>query len=130
MFLQPSFFEAGKEAILQTTERKYDVHLPYGWTEQDEVVFELPEGFKLEQLEPPVNLDFGNAGRYTTLLLAKDGKLTYRRELVFGDNGLMLFPPKSYAKVKRAFDAVHGKDSRVIALRSDSGQAVGLQNQP
>lgn len=118
LFLRPSFFHAGREAMFTRSERVHDIYFPYAWSEQDEVVIELPEGYELENADAPHSVNIGNTGFYGTSLSSIAGRrLVYRRSFRIGDGGNLLFPVRIYPEVKRTFDFVHRQDNHTLTLR-------------
>src|SRR5262249_9816769 len=49
ILLQPAFFERNYSPRFTETNRKWDIYFDYGWSEDDEVTIELPEGWELDQ---------------------------------------------------------------------------------
>ena len=119
LFLPSSFFQLGYSSRFPTSERRNAVYFHYPWMEQDSVEIDLPEGYALDHPEAPGSLNFGKPGRYSVeLKVSTDGRvLKYNRELVFGDNGFLLFPKSAYAQVKRAFDKISEEDGKSLTLK-------------
>lgn len=116
LFLQPGFFEKGVGPLFPTSERKHDIYFYYPWTEEDDVMIELPAGYALDNAEQPGDLTFGDLGHHKILIgITKDQRtLTYKRQFRFTG---MLFPRNIYPNVKRVFDAVHKVDNHTITLK-------------
>ncbi len=118
LFLQPAFFRMNIDAPFQTSERKHDVYFSYPWSENDEIVIELPEGFELAPFRQPNSAKFQEVGAYQVKLEFIEGKrqLVYTRKFSFGKGGRILFPAQSYPSIKQAFDLVHEQDNHVVTL--------------
>jgi hypothetical protein len=81
----------------------------------------MPEGFTLDNAENPGPLNFGKPGGYTLEMATRqDGAVICRRELVFGREGLLLYPQKTYAQLKQIFDTIHARDGVTISLKQDA----------
>ncbi len=122
LFLQPGFFEYGKEPEFSTATRKYDVYFSYPWAESDNVEIELPKNFTLDNADSPgliadpqkiSSLDINITFSKTTNLLK------YKRNFYFGGGGSILFPNNAYQPLKNLFDAFHKADSHTITLKQN-----------
>jgi hypothetical protein len=122
LFLQPGFFEKGVGPLFPTSERKHDVYFYYPWTEEDDIVIELPAGYALDNAESPGDLAFGDLGHLKVKIgVTKDQRtLSYKRQFRFTG---MLFPKDSYPNLKRAFDAAHQVDNHTITLKQGAAAA-------
>lgn len=58
--------------------RKFNFEISYGYTDEDEVLFEIPEGYLVKNLPEKLILtnEFGN---YTMELVSKESKIIYKR---------------------------------------------------
>lgn len=122
LFFQPSFFEYGEKPLFSGSTRKYSIHFPYPWSENDDIEFELPEGFSLDNAEAPVGVaDPQKVGSLVVDIgITKDKKLmVYTRKFHFGGGGNILFSPEFYQPLKNMFDAFNKVDSHTITLRQD-----------
>ena len=118
IFLQPNYFKRNAQPMFSSSERLHDVYFEYPWSEHDSVSIETPEGFTLEGAESPASTTFPGVGQYIAkLFIESDHKLVYRRDFRFGDNGNIIFPAKTYAQLKGAFDFIHKQDGHTITLR-------------
>jgi transglutaminase-like putative cysteine protease len=122
LFLQPGFFEKGVGPLFPTSERKHDVYFYYPWTEEDDIVIELPAGYALDNAESPGDLAFGELGHLKIKIgVTKDQRtLSYKRQFRFTG---MLFPKDTYPNLKRAFDAAHQVDNHTITLKQGTAAA-------
>jgi hypothetical protein len=116
IFLQPGFFEKGVGPLFPNSERKNDIYFYYPWSEQDDIMIELPAGYALDNAEQPGDLAFGELGHQKIKIgITKDQHtLTYQREFRF--TGL-IFPKDNYPALKRAFDTVHQVNNHTITLK-------------
>ena len=119
LFLQPAFFQHGLRPLFATATRKYPIYFHYPWSESDQVEFELPKGYALDNADAPSPFASGDISAYKPSLAASgDGSLlVYKRSFFFGGAGSILYPIQSYVGVKQYFDMVHKQDSHSIALK-------------
>ena len=119
LFMQPAFFQHGVKPMFASANRKYPVYFHFPWSESDEVEFELPKGYALDNADAPAGFASGDISAYKPSLAAsKDGSLlVYKRSFFFGGGGGILYPVQSYTNVKTYFDTVHKQDSHSIALK-------------
>ena len=119
LFLQPAFFQHGQKPEFARANRKYPVYFHFPWSESDEVEFNLPKGYALDNADAPAGFASGEISAYKPSLAASaDGSLlVYKRSFFFGGGGGILYPVESYTNVKNYFDTVHKQDSHSIALK-------------
>jgi len=119
ILFQPAFFERNAGRTFTETARKWDLYFPYGWTEDDEVTIELPDGWDLDQPTAPASSHFGDTGEYVVdLRKTTDGrKLIYTRRFEWGKAQNLLIPAANYAQVKKIFDFVEAQDNFNLSLK-------------
>src|SRR5262249_43439680 len=123
LFLQPGFFKKGVGPLFPTNTRQHDVYFHYPWTEEDDILIELPSGYALDNADQPSDLNFGDLGYYKIKIgVTQDQRtLSYKRQFRFIG---MIFPKDSYPNMKRAFDAVNMVDNHVITLKQVAATAA------
>ena len=119
ILLQPAFFQRNIAPRFTEAARKWDLYFNYAWEEEDDVTFELPEGWELDQPVAPGSSSLGNAGSYKVeLRRAADGRtLTYHRHFEMGRDMNLLLPAAEYLKVKKVFDFVQEQDNFAVTLK-------------
>jgi hypothetical protein len=119
LFLQPAFFQHGRGAMFATGNRKYPIYFHYPWSEKDQVEFELPKGYALDNADAPAPFTATGISEYTPSLAAStDGTLLiYKRSFYFGNGGAVLYPVEAYSQLKTFFDTLHKQDSHSVALK-------------
>jgi hypothetical protein len=119
LFLQPAFFQHGKEPLFSTTDRKYPIYFHYPWSEEDLVEIALPAGYKLDNADSPAPFGSGKISDYKVSIgVTTDGALLmYKRNFFFGGANTILFPIESYGPIKNYFDTLHKQDNHSIALK-------------
>jgi hypothetical protein len=119
ILFQPAYFERNFASRFTETTRKWDIYFPFGWSEDDEITIELPEGWELDQPVVPASSNLGNTGEYKTeLRKTTDGrKLIYKRHFEFGKDQTLLMPATAYAQVKKVFDFVQEQDNFSLSLK-------------
>jgi hypothetical protein len=125
IFLQPGFFEHGRNPLFSGSERKHPVYFHYPWLEEDEVTIELPTGYALDNADAPAPIKAGEIAEYRPQIQASvDGTLlVYKRRFLFGGGGNILFPVTSYPAVKNLFDAINKADNHTITLKQTAATA-------
>jgi hypothetical protein len=120
ILLQPAFFQRNFSPRFTESNRKWDIYFDYGWSEDDEVTIEIPEGWELDDPVAPKSTEIQNVGEYAVKVLkTKDGrKLIYQRKFDWGRNMNLLMPAKSYESVKKIFDFVQEQDGYTISLKA------------
>jgi hypothetical protein len=122
IFLQPGFFEYGKNPLFSSATRKYDIYFQYPWSESDDIEIELPKGFTLDNAEMPGRIaDPSRIGVLDiNISAAKDSSfLKYQRSFKFGNNDNVLFSAGTYQPLKSLFDAFHKANSHMITLKQN-----------
>jgi hypothetical protein len=118
LFLQPSFFQLGYPVRFPTSERRYPVVFHYPYREDDTVSIQLPTGFELDHADAPAPLNFGKPGHYAaSMTIENKTRLVYRRTLVFGADGSVVYPVEIYPALKKVFDGIHERDNHTLTLR-------------
>ncbi len=120
LFLQPGYFEYGKNAVFAAADRKYDIVFPNPWSDIDTIDITLPVGFDLDNADVPA--DQGDAGNISMLktrvdVIKAQRLLKYKREFYFGGSGNVLFDSTSYPVLKKLFDNFHTANSHAITLK-------------
>lgn len=127
LFFQPNVFERGSQPRFTSNQRKYDVYIPYPYSESDDITLELPPGFKLENADAPETLkDSQGIGSHETFIgVSKDGSMiVYKRKFSFGNGGFIQFQASSYPAVKSLFERFNKADVHQLTLRMEDGVQV------
>jgi hypothetical protein len=122
LFLQPGFFEYGKEAEFSTATRKYNIFFSHPWSESDTIEIELPKNFTLDSADQPGEIaDPRRIGMLDVRIKfdEKTNVVTYNRKFHFGGEGVTLFPVNAYQPLKSLFDGFHKADTHTITLKQN-----------
>jgi Domain of Unknown Function with PDB structure (DUF3857)/Transglutaminase-like superfamily len=124
LFLQPAFFQKGRDPLFPTSERRYPVYFHYSWSESDTVRIELPEGYVLDNPQAAAPFKVEGVGVYDVKIKSfDDGKaIEYTRKFLFGANDVLLFPQEGYPNLKRIFDTLHERDNSTLVLKQAPAQ--------
>src|ERR1051325_3915106 len=119
LFLQPAFFQFGKGPMFVNASRRYPIYFHYPWSEDDQVEYELPPGFALDNADAPAPFSGGVISDYKpSIAITKDNrKLIYKRSFFFGGGGNVLFPVTSYNQLRTFFDQLNKRDNHTVALK-------------
>lgn len=119
MFLKPNVFAANTKPLFPTAERRNNVFFQYPWSEEDEVVIELPEGLDVEIADPPASIsDSRNLGSYSAeVKYDREARtLTYRRRFAFGKGDELEFDARGFSSIKALFDSYFQADQYTVTL--------------
>jgi hypothetical protein len=120
ILLQPAFFQRNIGPRFTESRRKWELYFHYGWSEDDEVTIELPQGWEFDEPVAPMSTKINNVGEYSVKALkTTDGrKLIYQRKFDWGRNLNLVLPAKAYETVKKVFDFVQEQDGYTISLKA------------
>lgn len=120
LFLQPGYFEYGKNPLFSGATRKYDIVFSYPWSDTDSIDITWPQGFELENPESPDEISDRQKIAYLKTKIGVELAtriMEYRREFYFGGGGNVLFQADVYSVLKQLFDQFHTANSHTITLR-------------
>ncbi len=120
LFIQPGFFESGRNPLFSSGERKYDIFFRHPWAEKDNIEIKMPAGFELDNAEtPPPVMDPQRIGSLDISIGVNraTNTLVYNRAFYFGGQGNVLFPASAYPALKAMFDTFQKTDTHTITLR-------------
>lgn len=122
LFLQPAFFQFGKGPMFVNDSRRYPIYFHYPWAEDDQVEYDLPPGFALDNADAPAPFSGGAIADYKpTISITSDNRhLIYKRSFFFGGGGMVLFPVSSYNQLRAFFDQLNKRDNHTVALKQAS----------
>ena len=126
ILLEPGFFERGIAASFKDSKRKHPIYIPFAYAETDEISFELPDGWELDNPTNPGDGEFGVGGYKALVRKSQDGKtLAYIRNFDWGREMKIVYPVESYGELKKIFDYVYEQDHHVLSLKQ---KAAGASN--
>jgi hypothetical protein len=120
LFFQPGFFEYGTSPVFSSATRTHSVYFQYPWSEQDDLEFEMPKDFLLDNPEAPGDVADSQKIGSLKINIAIDklnNKIIYKRNFYFGNSGLLLFPVSRYEPLKILFDAFYKSDAHTLTLK-------------
>lgn len=123
--VSPSFFLSTLQKNMFTSQiRRYPVSFPYPFTEEDELIMKLPEGYGVEA--PPYRRKAGlSYAGYEISSVVEDRQLITRRKLRFEGS---LMPLEKYEELRNFFTVVQKGDGDQAVLRPESELKVQSQN--
>lgn len=115
LYLSPVLFPIFDENPLKAEARAYPVNIPYPSVEQYVVVFNLPEGYIIEETPESTKIDLPNQG----------GSFTYSVKILEDNiqiNSLLkinqlIYSPEEYPIIKSFFDMIIEKQEEQIVLK-------------
>ena len=118
IFVKPAFFQKGVGALFTSSSRVNDIYFPYPWSEKDEVVIELPAGYRPAELDRIRPSDMGAISAHNAgISVSDDGsQLKYQREFFFGGADRIFFLASDYDGLKNYFDTILQRDNYAVML--------------
>jgi hypothetical protein len=114
LVLPASWFRKGRPPVFASSKRLQSVFLPFGLSEEDEVLFELPVKATAEELPSPLPLrTLGGKLQYQAALAVDGRTLRYTRSAQRPGG---VFGVADYASIKKAFDRVQSNDELTVVL--------------
>lgn len=119
LLFQSSPFRRSIASPFSASTRRYPVEFPYAWREADEIFIQLPSGWTLDNADSPGNVDFGKPGGYgVAITVSPSNELTVKRELVFGKEGMLIYPTTTYTALKAIFDQMQLRDQHSLSIKA------------
>jgi hypothetical protein len=119
ILFQSSPFRRSLASPFTASTRRYPVEFPYAWKEADQIFIQLPAGWKLDSADSPGNVEFGKPGSYGVAIgVSPANELTVRRELVFGNEGMLIYPATTYPALKQIFDQMQVRDQHSLSIKA------------
>ncbi|HJP64246.1 MAG TPA: DUF3857 domain-containing protein [Mucilaginibacter sp.] len=96
----------------QVRNRVNPVYIPHGYTEQDEITYTLPQGFRLDS--EPLNISLDKPfGSFTATMTLKGDQLIYKRKFQLKDG---IFNKEVYDDILDFYDQVRTADNHNVTL--------------
>lgn len=115
MYFSPSLFSIFDKNPLKTESRTYPVNMPYPFRLQRILMFDIPEGFSVEELPEGLNLVLPNDGGsflYSVKQMGSKLQATSRIKI-----SQTVFQPEEYLAIKGFFDMIIEKQEEQIVLK-------------
>jgi hypothetical protein len=89
--------------------------------------FKLQKVYELDHADAPPSLVFAPVGSYKLKIsVTKTNRIIFHRELIFGNNQLLLLAADAYPKLKGVFDAIHDRDTHLLTLKAQQVSASNI----
>ena len=123
--VSPSYFLSTlQKSMFNSQIRRYPISFPYPFTEEDELIMKLPEGYGVEA--PPYRRKAGlSYAGYEISSVVEDRQLITRRKLRFEGS---LMPLDKYEELRNFFSVVQKGDGDQAVLRPESELKTQSQN--
>jgi len=112
LFLTLNLLNRVENTLTTIENRKTPFAVPYGYMDEDEVVYTLPKGFKVEFSPKDVIVD-SEFGKYTATVVIKDNTLTYQRKIIISNK---TYPAEKYNDYVAFRKKLHQADKQKIVL--------------
>ncbi len=113
LLLRPALLSHRDETLLQSPQRSNIVYFHYPWSESERAVIEVPDGYGVEPLPDPIEIDIG-AARYQATFAREGSRVIYERRLTVN---AINFTVEQYQTVKAFFDRVLQADHTAISFK-------------
>ncbi|HWP45196.1 MAG TPA: transglutaminase domain-containing protein, partial [Blastocatellia bacterium] len=113
LLLRPAMLAHPDESRFPAPRRSNSIYFRYPWSESERMTIESPEGYEVEQLPDPVEIDIG-AASYRAVFSREGRRVIYERRL---DVNAITFTVAQYPTVKDFFDRVHQADRALISFK-------------
>lgn len=108
----PNIANRWRGPLREVRNRTTMVDIKRGFTDEDEIIYTVPDGYKLVKQPLLVNID-KPFGKYTALVTLNGNKLTYRRYIQLIDG---LYSKDTYAELVSFYQSVFEHDSYSVIL--------------
>lgn len=112
LFLTLNLLNRIENTLTAIEHRKTPFAIPYGYMDEDEVVYIIPQGFKIEFTPKDVAVD-SEFGKYTSTVVIKDNTLTYQRKVIISNK---TYPAEKYNDYVAFRKKLHQADKQKIVL--------------
>ncbi|MEJ7911711.1 MAG: DUF3857 domain-containing protein [Chitinophagaceae bacterium] len=114
LFLVPNLLNRSTTKLNLDTTRKYDLCFEYAYRDVDSVLIEVPDGYELEAIAPPMSLKT-KFGTYSCSTKLEGNKVTYIR---IQEQFAGRYPAKDYADLARYYSDIFKSDrSRLVLVK-------------
>ncbi len=115
LFLPVNIFNQMKSIPARVENRKLPVYREYAWSDEDSLIFHLPEGFKVETIPTAKNLctDFGE---FSSTIEVKGDQLCYVRKLKMNRG---TWPKERYAELVEFYSTIVSADKSRLVLKEE-----------
>jgi transglutaminase-like putative cysteine protease len=113
LLVRPAAVLHPDQSLLPAVHRSTGIYFKYPWRETEQIAINTPQGYQVEQLPDPVDIDVGPA-RYQARFRREGEQVIYERSLTAN---AITFSVSQYAAVKAFFDLVHQADRAGVLFR-------------
>ena len=116
LFITPNIITRSSVKLRSDDKRKYPVSLNFEYRDIDTAVIEIPNGYAIENMPPPVNIE-SKFGRYSASVDVQADKIIYYRSI---EKFSGRFPPSDYNELVKFYDQLYKADrSRVVLVKKN-----------
>lgn len=115
LYLSPALLSGFTENPLKAETRLYPVNIPYPTTRQQVWMFDIPDGYTVEELPEELNLALPNQGGiFLYSVNHMNGKLQINSRIQLTQ---LVFEPQEYQVIKSFFDMIIEKQEEQVVLK-------------
>src|SRR5690606_41345188 len=111
IFLPLNAFNTARQ-LREVRNRTNPVYISRGYIDVDELVYELPESYKINSRPENVKIE-KPFGSFETQLKIKDNKIIFTRKILLQEG---TYPPESYEELVNFYQKVHAADEAKAIL--------------
>jgi transglutaminase-like putative cysteine protease len=113
LILSPASLSRPDQNLLTSPARVNKVYFQFPWSEADDISITIPEGYSVEQMPDPFELDI-EAARYHRSFRREANRVIYERRLAVN---AIVIEVDEYPTLKRFFDSVQQADQAVVSFK-------------
>ncbi len=114
VYLIPNAFNKTR-SIPEVRNRTLPVYINRGYTDEDEIVYQLPDGYSITARPPDQEIKSA-FGTYSMHISMEGKKLTYKRKMVL-NNGT--YPADKYEDLTQFFSTISGLDNSKVIFKTN-----------
>jgi hypothetical protein len=113
LFVVPNVLTRSGIKLAADSARHFDIELDYDYLDTDTVNLRIPEGYEIESMPKPVNVQF-KFGAYSNAFSFENNMISYTR-MVQQNQGR--YPPADYKELSDFYQAIYKSDRVKIVLK-------------
>ncbi|RYD92807.1 MAG: DUF3857 domain-containing protein, partial [Sphingobacteriales bacterium] len=116
MYFTPNIVNRRKTPLREVRNRKNVVYIGRGYTDEDEIIYNIPAGYKFEKQPLDVNLN-KPFGKYAASVTLADNKLVYKRRIQLMDG---TYSKETYPELVAFFQSIVDADQYSVMMSKDA----------
>lgn len=126
MFVQPSVFNRGKDALFKEETRKTDVMFPFPGTRSEKLTMRLPDGYEVETGQSPEPFAVDGICSYNAAIAMANGKPFFQYTRSFSIQHC-LFPAKAGELFNKVYATMQVQDGYALTFRKTAEETASVE---